>query len=64
MLVVAGGLQIGVLELLFDITPDLTILQIWIKLNDLNHLLLRWCKLMQVEPASVKCAKYDSPDVE
>ena len=56
--VVTGGLDITVLELLLDVHPDFTVLEVGVQLNDLHVLLLIWLKFVQVESYPEECSKH------
>lgn len=64
MLVVTGGLGVGIFEFFLDISPDFAVFEIWIELNDFNHLFFRWAELVEVKAASVESAENDSSDVK
>ena len=55
--VVAGRLDVQVVKLLLDVLPDLTVLQEWVKLDDLHCLLFSGIELVQVESDTVESAK-------
>ena len=61
--VVTCWFQISILELLLYVSPDLTIFQIWVQLDDLNLLLLKWGQLVEVKATSVESSENDCPDV-
>jgi hypothetical protein len=62
--VIASWFEICVFVLFFDVSPDLSILEVWIELNDFYHLLLLGSQFVEVEATSVESSEYDSSDVE
>ena len=63
VLVVTGGLGVGIFEFFLDISPDFAVFEIWIELNDFNHLFFRWAELVEVKAASVESAENDSSEI-
>ena len=63
MPIVRSGLEVLIKEFLFDISPDLSILQVGVQLNDLDHLLFFRSQLVKVEAASVEGAEDHSSAV-
>ena len=64
MTVIASWFEICVFVLFFDVSPDFSILEVWIELNDFYHLLLLGSQFVEVEATSVESSEYDSSDVK
>lgn len=61
--IVAGRLDVQVIQLLLDVLPDLTVLQEWVQLDYLHNLFLVCVQLMEVEADAVEGAKDRRPQV-
>lgn len=64
MTVIASWFEICVFVLFLDVSPDFSILEVWIELNDFYHLLLLGSQFVEVEATSVESSEYDSSDVK
>ena len=54
MTIITSRSDIKVIQLLLNVKPDLTILQIRIELYDLHSLLLFWCKIMKIKSDTIE----------
>jgi hypothetical protein len=61
--VVAHRLHVVFDQPFFNVAPNLTVLEIRVKLDDLNHLLFGWSELVKVKTASVESSKDNGSQV-